>query len=227
MSAVKKANLFDEPETTEPKAIATIGEVVQAKRAERDIPREVEVENFVRRLPCKLNPEDVASKLREIKSLAVVINHEKEVNAQLKMDFETAKKEFEGAKSNCESRINQSTQAREELISQTCDGVEYRDTQCQRVRDYQNISVSEYRIDTKPKELLQQPRPMTSAELQMPTLDKLSPKDIVTALAKTFEQVSTKSLVDNNEAEPEDDDGIIDDAVDIASLEGNNEGPEW
>jgi hypothetical protein len=170
--------------------LATIGDAVAAKREARDIPREVEVENFTRRLPCKLSEGDIVTKLQEVKQLKVQIDHESEVLAQLKLDFETAKKTFEGAKSSCEGRISEKTHAREELIAQTCDGIEYRDVACQRVKDYQAISVSEYRIDTSPKELLQQPRPMTPKEVQMPTLDNLQPRDVATQPAKSFEAVS-------------------------------------
>jgi len=186
------------------KPLATIGDAVAAKRAERDIPREVEVENFTRRLPCKLSEPDVKVKLQEVKQLKVQIEHETEVLAQLKLDFETAKKTFEGAKSSCEGRISEKTHAREELIAQTCDGIEYRDTACQRVKDYQAISVSEYRIDTTPKELLQAPRSMTPKEVQMPTLDNLQPRDVATQPARSFEDVSQRDNTDH--AEPEEDD---------------------
>ena len=110
-------------------------------------------------------------KLREIKDLKRTIDHETEMLA-------AAKVEYEGVKKSGEARIGQASSRREQLISETCDGIEYRDVACQRVWDYPLIQVREYRTDRAPIELFQEPRPMNNTELQMP-LD-LEPSDLAT-----------------------------------------------
>jgi hypothetical protein len=154
--------------------LATIGDAVTAKREARDIPREVRLENFTKRLPCKLTDDERQTKLREIKDLKGQIDREEQTLTNLKT-------EYDGAKKSCEARINQSSARREQLISETCDGVEYRDVACQRVFDYPLVQVRELRNDTNPPELLQAPRPMNAAEMQLDlTSDGVSIKDIAT-----------------------------------------------
>ena len=161
---------------------------MQAKRKDREIPREVRLENFTKRLPCHLTSEQVTRKLSEIKDLRRQKGHEDVVLTQLKADYDKAKKD-------CESRIAQAESALSMLLDETCDGIEYKDVACQRVWDYPLIQVREYRTDRTPLELLGEPRPMKNAELQMPTLDQLAPSDLAT------KPVETKDKADPHEGE--------------------------
>ena len=176
------------------KPLATIGDHVKAKREDRKVAREVRLENFTKRLPCQLTEPENKAKLREIKDLKRTLEHETETLTTLKV-------EYEGAKKSAEGRIGQATMRREQLISETCDGIEYRDVACQRVWDYPLIQVREYRTDRTPNELLQEPRPMNNSELQMP-LD-LEPSDLATQ-GKSFEDIANHELedeVDSGEGE--------------------------
>ena len=111
------------------------------------------------------------------------------------MSNETAfKVEYEGAKKSAEARIGQATMRREQLISETCDGIEYRDVACQRVWDYPLLQVREYRTDRTPNELLQEPRPMNNSELQM-SLD-LEPSDLATQ-GKSFTEATAGAATDD------------------------------
>jgi hypothetical protein len=157
----------------------TLGEVVKSKRNEREIPREVRLENYVKRLPCILSAEQVKCKLSEIKDLRRQKSREDAVLVQLKSDYDKAKKD-------CESRLAQAESALSILLDETCDGIEYKDVACQRVWDYPLIQVREYRTDRTPLELIGEPRPMNNAELQMPTLDQLAPSDLTTNPGKSY-----------------------------------------
>jgi hypothetical protein len=154
----------------EKKGLATIGDAVAAKREERDIPREVRVENFTRRLPCKLTDAELKGKLVEIEQLKDSITTKEN---HLKLEEE----QFKQAKKSYENQIAQDSMRREELIADVCKGVEYRDTNCQRVFNYPLIQYQEIRTDTVPPQVLIE-RPLNNAELQMP-LD-LSPKNVST-----------------------------------------------
>jgi hypothetical protein len=55
----------------------------------------------------------------------------------------------------------------DELMDAVTDGEVYRDVACQRVFDYRVNTVSEYRTDYAPTQLIGEPRPMNSAEIQL------------------------------------------------------------
>jgi hypothetical protein len=177
----------DEPADTG-KPLATIGDHVKAKRDDRKVAREVRLENFTKRLPCQITESENKTKLREIKDLKRQLDHENETLATLKV-------EYDGAKKSAEARIGQAQSRREQLISETCDGIEYRDVACQRVWDYPLIQVREYRTDRTPNELLQEPRPMNNSDLQMPL--NLEPSDLATQ-GKSFTEATSGSATDDD-----------------------------
>lgn len=143
---------LDDPEPL----TASIGDTLDAKGTLKT--KEVEVENFTRRLPCDLSDSEIISKSRQAYRLG------KDIEAE-RTQIDLAKSTYEGVKKSCEGRIAGLDAERSRLMQEVNDGKEYRDTQCQRVRDWKLGEVRELRIDVSPPFELDK-RPMTGPERQ-------------------------------------------------------------
>jgi hypothetical protein len=150
----KSTKKTDKPKPENGKPLtATVGEVVAAKT-----PPEVVLENFVRRLKCPLTDTELLAQSRQAADLRRRIRHEEQT-------ITTAKAEYDGTKKSCESNIAQFVTLLDVLTDNVNDGAEYRDVDCQRVKDPNLIQVREYRTDRMPHELIMEPRAMTPREL--------------------------------------------------------------
>jgi hypothetical protein len=191
-----------EPETKPLQS--TIGEVLVAKGAKPI--NEVQVVNFDRRLPCPLTTAEVIQRAQTIKELRSTVAHLDRRMTEEKEEFARIKGEFDQAKTSIESEASKIRSTIEDLTYEIAEQSVHRDVRCQRVFDYRLMQVKELRMDRTPPEPLQESRPMTAREAEQGYTNDDGKRE-----GKSFEDVSQRD--DTDHAEPEEDDGIIDDAM--------------